>query len=94
MSADAKRVLERMLQIEDRADLLEAIDEDVDALVDLGMLELQPQPMDDEVHFATDIVRDVLAEQMAQRRTTRKLHLYAADAKVAVYGDAPNPTKL
>ena len=81
-------VLERMLQIEDRADLLEAIDEDVDALVDLGMLELQPQPMDDEVHFATDIVRDVLAEQMAQRRTTRKLHLYAADAKVAVYGDA------
>lgn len=80
-------VLERMLQAEARSDLLETIDEDIDALLDLGLLELRPGVIDDTIGFAARLVRDVLLERMKDRRTTRRLHLFAADAKIAVLRD-------
>jgi tetratricopeptide (TPR) repeat protein len=79
-------VLERMLQIEDRSDLLDSIDEDVDALLDLELLRMTETREDDILSFPTSLIRDVVLDRLRNRRTTRKLHLYAAEAKLAVLG--------
>jgi tetratricopeptide (TPR) repeat protein len=79
-------VLERMLQIENRGDLLESIDEDVDVLLDLELLNMTETRDDDLLSFPTSLVRDVVLDGLRNRRTTRKLHLHAADAKLAVLG--------
>ncbi|MFT4705402.1 MAG: tetratricopeptide (TPR) repeat protein [Bradymonadia bacterium] len=81
------RLLERILQIENRADLLEFFDEDIDSLVDLDLWKLEVGPTDDSLTFSTSLVRDVLSERMKKRRTTRRLHQFAAEAKLAVHGD-------
>ena len=81
------RVLERMLKIEARSDLLETIDSDIDALLDEDYLQMTPTRRDDVLSFPTSLVRDALLEQMRNRRTTRRLHAYAAEAKLAILGD-------
>lgn len=80
-------VLERMLQIENRSDLLETIDADVDALLDEEYLQMQTTRDDDVLAFPSSLIRDALLERMANRRTTRRLHAYAAEAKLAIMGD-------
>lgn len=79
-------VLERMLQIEARSDLMETIDSDIDALLDEDFLQMKPTRRDDVLSFPSSLVRDALLEQMKNRRTTRRLHAYAAEAKLAVLG--------
>lgn len=80
-------VLERMLQIENRSDLLETVDADVDALLDEEYLRMRPARTDDILAFPSSLVRDALLERMRNRRTTRRLHGYAAEAKLAILGD-------
>jgi tetratricopeptide (TPR) repeat protein len=80
-------VLERMLKIEARSDLLETIDSDVDALLDEDYLQMTPARRDDVLSFPSSLVRDALVEQMRNRRTTRRLHAFAAEAKLAILGD-------
>ena len=80
-------VLERMLKIEARSDLLETIDSDIDALLDEDYLQMTPTRRDDVLSFPSSLVRDALLEQMRNRRTTRRLHAYAAEAKLAVLGE-------
>ena len=79
-------VLERMLQIENRADLLEAIDQDVDQLLDQELLRLTETRHDDVLAFPNSLIRDVLVERMRNRRMTRRLHAFAAEAKLTVLG--------
>ncbi|MFT6398175.1 MAG: serine/threonine protein kinase/tetratricopeptide (TPR) repeat protein [Bradymonadia bacterium] len=79
-------VLERMLQIEARSDLMETIDSDIDALLDEDFLQMRPTRRDDVLSFPSSLVRDALLEQMKNRRTTRSLHAFAAEAKLAVLG--------
>jgi serine/threonine protein kinase/tetratricopeptide (TPR) repeat protein len=79
-------VLERMLQIENRTDLLESIDEDIDELLNLELLHMTEGRDDDIIHFPTSLIRDVIMDGLRNRRTTRKLHLFAAEAKLAVLG--------
>ena len=80
-------VLERMLRIEARSDLLETIDSDIDALLDEDYLQMTSMRRDDMLSFPSSLVRDALLEEMRNRRTTRRLHGYAAEAKLAVLGD-------
>jgi serine/threonine protein kinase/tetratricopeptide (TPR) repeat protein len=79
-------VLERMLQMENRSDLLESVDEDVDALLDLELLRMTETREDDILSFPTSLIRDVVLERLRNRRTTRKLHVFAAEAKLEVLG--------
>ena len=79
-------VLERMLQMENRSDLLEDVDEDVDALLDLDLLRMTETREDDILSFPTSLIRDVVLERLRNRRTTRKLHVFAAEAKLEVLG--------
>lgn len=81
------RVLERMLHTENRSDLLETIDADVDLLLDEEFLRMEPMANDDVLAFPSSLVRDTLLERMKNRRTTRRLHAYAAEAKLAILGD-------
>lgn len=78
------RVLERMLRIENRADLLESVDEAIDRLLDEDLLQMQERKDDDILSFPTSLIRDVVLARLENRRTTRKLHLHAAEAKLAV----------
>lgn len=79
-------VLERMLAIENRPDLLEAIDEDIDHILDEDLLRMTELPDDDLLSFPSSLVRDVLLGRLKGRRTQRKLHIHAAEAKIAVLG--------
>lgn len=80
-------VLEHMLRIENRADLLEHIDADIDLLLDEELLRMTETRTDDVLSFPTSLIRDVVTERLRNRRTTRRLHLYAAEAKLAVRSD-------
>ncbi len=80
-------VLERMLHIENRSDLLDSIDADVDVLLDEEFLRMRPFGDDDILAFPSSLVRDALLERMKNRRTTRRLHAFAAEAKLAILGD-------
>jgi serine/threonine protein kinase/tetratricopeptide (TPR) repeat protein len=79
-------VLERMLAIENRPDLLENIDEDIDRILDDDLLRMTELPDDDLLTFPSGLVRDVLLGRLKGRRTQRKLHIHAAEAKIAVLG--------
>lgn len=78
------QVLERMLDIEHRTDLLETVDEDVDGLLDLDLWRIRGEQSDDVLSFSASMTRDVLVDRMRGRRMTRRLHLFAAEAKLAV----------
>ena len=78
------QVLERMLDIEHRTDLLESVDEDVDGLLDLDLWRIRAEQSDDVLSFSASMTRDALVERMRGRRMTRRLHLFAAEAKLAV----------
>ncbi len=80
-------VLEHMLRIEHRADLLEHIDADIDLLLDEELLRMTETRTDDVLSFPTSLIRDVILERLRNRRTTRRLHLHAAEAKLAVRAD-------
>lgn len=80
-------VMERMLRIENRSDLLEHVDEDVDVLLDLELLQMQETAEDDILTFPTGLIRDVIMDRLRNRRTTRRLHLWAAEAKLAIHGE-------
>jgi len=82
------QVLERMLRSENRADLIEHIDADVDRLLDEDLLRMRETRDDDILSFPTSLIRDVVARRLENRRTTRRLHRYAAEAKLAILGES------
>jgi tetratricopeptide (TPR) repeat protein len=83
-------VLERMLRIENRTDLIETVDADIDLLLDEEYLRMRPTRTDDVLAFPSSLVRDTLLERLRNRRTTRRLHANAAEAKLALLGQSPD----
>jgi tetratricopeptide (TPR) repeat protein len=79
-------VFERMLSLEHRPDLLEHLDEDIDRILDDDLLRMTELHDDDLLSFPSGLVRDVLLGRLKGRRMQRKLHLYAAEAKLSVLG--------
>ncbi|MCB9506562.1 MAG: tetratricopeptide repeat protein [Myxococcales bacterium] len=79
-------VLERMLQVENRPDLLDTIDADIDVLLDEEFLLMSSAHHDDILTFPNSLIRDALNQRMKNRRTTRRLHAHAAEAKLAILG--------
>jgi tetratricopeptide (TPR) repeat protein len=59
----------------------------IDDLVDEGLLCQVLEESDDVVEFRHTMVRDVLVKRLAPRRTTRRLHRLAAEAKRAHFED-------
>lgn len=77
-------VLLHMVNSEDLASEteLEAI---VDILTDEGLLSQNPDDAEDTLDFNHTLVRDVLLKRMAPRRSTRRMHRLAAEAKRAFF---------
>jgi serine/threonine protein kinase/tetratricopeptide (TPR) repeat protein len=79
-------ILERMLRAENEAELIEHLDEDIDELLDEELLAMTETRDDDILSFPNSLTRDVILSRLRNRRTTRRLHQFAAEAKLAVLG--------
>lgn len=82
------RILERMLELEGRQDLTLHVDPDLDLLLDEELLTMTEKRDDDILSFPTSLVRDVVLRRLRNRRTTRRLHALAAQAKLDAHGGA------
>ncbi len=79
-------ILERMLRAENESELIENLDADVDMLLDEELLTMTETRDDDILSFPNSLTRDVILARLRNRRTTRRLHVLAAEAKLAVLG--------
>lgn len=83
------RVLEHLLEIEGRQEILDRVDEDIDLILDEELLTMVEKRDDDILSFPTSLVRDVVLRRLRNRRTTRKLHALAARAKIETLRGGP-----
>lgn len=80
-------VLERMLEIEGNHELLATLDEDLDRILDADLLRLVEKRFADLISFPSSLIRDVILERLRGRRSGRRMHLLAAQAKRDVTPD-------